>query len=86
MLSKIKNQQGISLLVLIIMIVLVGIIALGITAFLIQNIALSLIEKDRARALYLAEAGLSDSFWELKIKENFMGHLLSHWVKSTNRP
>ena len=73
MLSKIKNQQGISLLVLIIMIVLVGIIALGITAFLIQNIALSLIEKDRARALYLAEAGLSDSFWELKNKGKLYG-------------
>jgi hypothetical protein len=64
-LGTIKNQQGISLLVLVIMVVLVGIAAVGITAFLIQSIALSLSEKDRARSLYLAEAGLADSFWEL---------------------
>lgn len=73
MLGKLGNQQGISLLVLVIMIVLVGIIAAGITAFLIQNLALSLSEKDRARALYLAEAGFTDSFWELKNRQKLYG-------------
>ena len=73
MLDRVKNQNGISLLMLTILIVLVGIIAIGITVFLIQNLALSLTEKDRARALYLTEAGLADSFWELKNNEKLYG-------------
>ena len=64
-----KKEKGISLLILIIIIALVGITAVGLTTFLSQNIALSLVEKDRARALYLAEMGVADSFWELKYSE-----------------
>jgi len=59
--------------ILTLMIVLVGITAVGVTAFLLQNIALSSMEKDRARALYLAEMGVADSFWELKYSEKLYG-------------
>jgi len=68
-----EKQKGISLVILMIMVVFVGIMVVGIHAFLAENIRLSSVEKYRARALYLAEAGLSDSFWELKYSEKLYG-------------
>lgn len=68
-----KKQKGISLILLMMMVVFVGIMVVGIQAFLAENIRLSSVEKDRARALYLAEAGLSDSYWELKYSEKLYG-------------
>jgi len=66
-------EKGITLVLLIIIVILVGISAVGLVAFLSQNIALSAAEKDRARALYLAEMGVADSFWELKYSEKLYG-------------
>ena len=71
--GALKGEKGITLVILIIMIALVGITAVGVTAFLLQNIALSSMEKDRARALYLAEMGVADSFWELKYSDKLYG-------------
>ncbi len=72
-LKALKEKRGVSLLILIIIIALVGITAVGVTTFLSQNIALSSVEKDRARALYLAEMGVADSFWELKYSGKLYG-------------
>jgi hypothetical protein len=73
MLKRLKKQKGISLVILIIMVVFVGITVVGIHAFLAENVRLSDVEKQRARALYLAEMGISDSFWELKYSEKLYG-------------
>jgi hypothetical protein len=73
MFERLKKQKGISLVILIIMVVFVGIMVAGIHAFLAENIRLSDVEKQRARALYLAEMGISDSFWELKYSEKLYG-------------
>ena len=73
MFERLKKQKGISLVILIIMVVFVGIMVAGIHAFLAENIRLSDVEKQRARALYLAEMGISDSFWELKYLEKLYG-------------
>jgi hypothetical protein len=68
-LKVLKEKSGVSLVILIIITALVGITAVGVTAFLSQNLALSSVEEERARALYLAEMGVADSFWELKYSE-----------------
>ena len=73
MLKRLRKEEGISLVILIIMVVFVGITVVGIHAFLAENIRLSDLEKQRARALYLAEMGISDSFWELKYSEKLYG-------------
>ena len=73
MFERFKKQRGISLVILIIMVVFVGIMVAGIHAFLAENIRLSDVEKQRARALYLAEMGISDSFWELNYSEKLYG-------------
>jgi acetyltransferase-like isoleucine patch superfamily enzyme len=68
-----KNQEGISLIILLIMVVFVGIMVVGIQAFLGENMRLSVAESQRARSLYLAEAGMSDSYWELKYSQKLYG-------------
>jgi acetyltransferase-like isoleucine patch superfamily enzyme len=68
-----KNQEGISLIILLIMVVFVGIMMVGIQAFLGENMRLSVAESQRARVLYLAEAGMSDSYWELKYSQKLYG-------------
>ncbi len=68
-----ENNRGAALLTLIMAIVIFGTLALAVHAFLSQNIASGVVMLDRARALYLAEAGTSDSFWELKYGEKLYG-------------
>lgn len=72
-LGALEGEEGISLVILTIMIVLIGITAVGVVVFLGQNIALSSMERDRTRALCLAEMGMADSFWELRYSEKLYG-------------
>ncbi|MCD6379340.1 hypothetical protein J7M07_02690, partial [bacterium] len=67
------DENGIALISLIILIALFGLLAAGVVGMLVQDSASHVVELNRARAFYLAEAGLNDSFWEIKYEEKLYG-------------
>ncbi|MBN2072155.1 MAG: hypothetical protein JW814_11930 [Candidatus Krumholzibacteriota bacterium] len=71
--KKRGNQSGMTLVTLAIMITIFGTLALAVQVLVSQSSASGVVALERARALFLAEAGLNDSFWEIKYSEKLYG-------------
>jgi len=67
------NEKGIALVSLIILITVFGALGVAAVRYLSQSTAGGIVELNRARAFYLAEAGVNDAFWELKYSEKLYG-------------
>ncbi len=70
-----KRRDGVALVTLVTLIVLFGFLAVAVGTLLNQNSASTVVEISSLRALYLAEAGLNDSFWELKYGSKLYGQM-----------
>ncbi len=67
------DDRGIALVTLVVAIAIFGTLAMAVQTFVGQNAVSGVVVLDRARALYLAEAGLNDSFWEVKYSGKLYG-------------
>ncbi|MBU8923385.1 MAG: type II secretion system GspH family protein [Bacteroidales bacterium] len=67
------DNRGVALVTLIIVLAVFGTIALSVQVMIGQSAVSGVVELERARALYLAEAGVNDSFWELKYSGKLYG-------------
>jgi len=68
-----EGQEGVALVTLITLIVLFGLLAVAVSTLLNQSSVGAFVEFNNLRALYLAEAGLNDSFWELRYGSKLYG-------------
>ncbi len=67
------NNKGVALITLVLAIVIFGTLALAVQKLVSQNAESGVVDTDMARALYLAEAGICDAFWEMKHSEKLYG-------------
>jgi len=68
-----SSEDGVTLVTLVILIVLFGLLAIAVVTLVNQNAITTFVEGNNLKALYLAEAGLNDSFWELKYGQKLYG-------------
>jgi len=68
-----SSEDGVALITLVILIVLFGLLAVAVVTLVNQNAITTFVEGNNLKALYLAEAGLNDSFWELRYGQKLYG-------------
>ncbi len=68
--SRLIGKEGAVLITTIIILEFLAVLGMSLLAFLFSRTAYSQTQLDRLKALYLAEAGISKSFWELRFNVN----------------
>lgn len=72
--GKVKtDDRGVALVTLIAMLAVFGVVAVAVGYMLTQGTSSTFVSLSATRAFYLAEAGLNDSFWELKYGSKLYG-------------
>ncbi len=69
----IRDEKGVALLTLVIALGIFGTLAVSVTMMVSQGVVSGAVSLEECRARYLAEAGLNDSYWELKHGEKLYG-------------
>ena len=84
---RIKNpangkNKGSILFTVILVLVFLAVLGLNLITFLYSRMTVSLLELDRLKALYLAEAGIAKSIGELKVDIDYDGDGLGNIIKT----
>lgn len=84
---RIKNpangkSRGSILFTVILVLVFLAVLGLNLITFLYSRMMVSMLELDRLKALYLAEAGIAKSIGELKVDIDYDGDGLGNIIKT----
>lgn len=77
-----NGERGSILFTVILVLVFLAVLGLSLMSFLASRMMVSLLELDRLKALYLAEAGIAKSIGELKADIDYDGDGLGNIIKT----
>jgi Tfp pilus assembly protein PilX len=76
------NSKGSILFTVILVLVFLAVLGMNLMTFLYSRMTVSMLELDRLKALYLAEAGIAKSIGELKSDIDYDGNGLGNIAKT----